>query len=610
MIIHYHWFMLRLLSFYLAAALGLYALLGGQLWLLVPALGLLVFGIWFFDGRDARFRAMYNAHWARPDEIKDAMIKQLNGDEVLLGYAYNEVVGLRSGVAGRKELGHVLFVGPTRAGKGLNATSNLLNWRGSVVVIDIKGEFYNMTAGYRSGVMGQDVFVLNPSTGAPTNQFDPFAERDTPEQLQATAEAILNPDGDGSNKAFALRASFVLTAAMMVAKEKGVPVLPFIRDCLAMGCERACLMLEKESKDPEVHRNLSFFVGMKPSEYNWEGFGNDKFLNNSWINLIAKMKYLVSQGIIDMTSGSDFKATDLLKKRTSLYMVFRESDLKYTVHSFGAVILAIIESIIKHYDLHPDEEFVPIMFVLDEAGRLAVPMLDELISTVAGRGMIALVYVQALSQLDKIYGEDGADTVKSGTHTKVFYTPKDPGTAKYISESSGRYMFGDNRTSEHPESGRSDTVGLNSRELITTDEVLKVPLGNVLIASNEYPMIAGYRMEPFTLPQAKVARTMKPPEVKRRTVPAAEEPVRKEVTAPVPEPELVPAGGERPAPAPAPARRPVAALALTLDEAPVVEAPVDFDLENDAPISPAPVVEVDDLADDMAAFERATRRSL
>ena len=584
MIIHYHWFMARLLVFYLAAALSLSAVLRERWWLLAPSLFFLLAGIWFFDGRDARFRAMYNAHWAKPEDISEAMVKQLSGDEILLGYAYGEVIGLRSGMAGRKELGHVLFVGPTRAGKGLNATANLLNWRHSVVVIDIKGEFHNMTAGYRREVMGQDVYVLNPSTGAASNRFDPFAERDTPEQLQATAEAILNPDGDGSNKAFALRASFVLTAAMMVAREQGVPVLPFIRDCLAMGAERATRMLERSSRNPEVHRNLAFFVGMKPSEYDWDGFGNDKFLNNSWINLIAKMKYLVSQGIIDMTSGSDFRATDLLKKRMSLYMVFRESDLKYTVHSFGSVILALIESVIKHYDLHPDEDFVPILFVFDEAGRLAVPMLDELISTVAGRGMIALVYVQALSQLDKLYGEDGADTVKSGTHTKVFYTPKDPGTAKYISESSGRYMFGDNRTSEHAESGRSDTTGLNSRELITPDEVLRTPLGNVLITSNEYPMIAGYRMEPFTLPQARLARTLNPPSVERRGGPAF--------------PPSQAGSHEEGTPV----------LSQAFETALGVNASVNFGTDDVVPVSPTSLTEAQDLADDIAAFERATRR--
>jgi type IV secretion system protein VirD4 len=135
MIIHYHWFMFRLLSFYVAIALGLYAVISGQLWFLIAALGAVGFGIWFFDGRDARFRAMYNAHWARPDEIKDVMIQRPRGDEILLGYAYDQILGLRAGVSGRKEMGHVLFVGPTRSGKGLNATANLLNWRGSVVVV-------------------------------------------------------------------------------------------------------------------------------------------------------------------------------------------------------------------------------------------------------------------------------------------------------------------------------------------------------------------------------------------------------------------------------------------------------------------------------------------
>jgi type IV secretion system protein VirD4 len=609
MIVRYHWFLLRVLVFYLAGIALLYGALLGPVWVIGLSLGLIIFGTLFFQGRDAQFRSMYSSHWARPEEIKDARLdlSKLTGQEVLLGFAYGEPLGLRMGLSGRKEMGHLSVVGPTRAGKGLHAIAELLNWRGSAVVIDIKGEFYNKTSGYRHQVMKQKVYALNPSSGAPTNQFDPFAERDTPEQLQATAETILNPDADGSNKAFALRASFALLAMMLVAKERGWMVLPFVRECLSIGPEKSMLMLEEMSTDPEVARNLVFFIGSKPSEYNWAGFGNDKFLNNSWINLIAKMKYLMGGGIIDMTSGSDFKSTDLLHEPTTLYMVFRESDLAYTVHAFSAIILSIIESIIKYYDLHPDEDFVPIKFLFDEAGRIVVPKLDELISTVAGRGMIVVVYVQSLAQLDKLYGEDGADTIKSGTHTKIYYTPKDATTAKYLSDNGGRYMFEDQRSSRNDDS-HSDTVGLNSRELITVDEALKMEAGRIIIASNEFPYIAGYRMEPFVLPQAQVARTLTPPPIVRKngTSPTSQAPARfaadfsSTQPAPVVHPGLEALNATQGV---APARFP----GLTLDDAPSVPM-MQVDLDSQTTPAPPILLDTSDMDEELAAFDLALKR--
>jgi type IV secretion system protein VirD4 len=46
--------------------------------------------------------------------------------------------------------GHLLTVAPTRAGKGTGQIiPNLLRWTGSCIVIDVKGENYLRTAGFR-----------------------------------------------------------------------------------------------------------------------------------------------------------------------------------------------------------------------------------------------------------------------------------------------------------------------------------------------------------------------------------------------------------------------------------------------------------------------------
>ncbi len=51
---------------------------------------------------------------------------------------------------------------PTRSGKGVGVViPNLLNWPDSVVVLDIKGENYDVTAGYRAR-HGQAVYAFSP----------------------------------------------------------------------------------------------------------------------------------------------------------------------------------------------------------------------------------------------------------------------------------------------------------------------------------------------------------------------------------------------------------------------------------------------------------------
>src|SRR2546426_4691521 len=84
------------------------------------------------------------------------------------GDALRRPCGLLLGRQGRELLrvggeGHVLTVAPTRSGKGVSAViPNLLDYPGSILVTDPKGENYAVTARWRRGL------------GAPVYAFDPF----------------------------------------------------------------------------------------------------------------------------------------------------------------------------------------------------------------------------------------------------------------------------------------------------------------------------------------------------------------------------------------------------------------------------------------------------
>src|SRR5207248_4316425 len=95
----------------------------------------------------------------------------------------------------RREIGNTLIVGPTRSGKGLLATSQLLSWQHSVIVNDIKGELFTATAGYRSTV--GKVYVIDPTGYG--HRYDPLQEKKTEDALLSAASQVLfqADEGDG-----------------------------------------------------------------------------------------------------------------------------------------------------------------------------------------------------------------------------------------------------------------------------------------------------------------------------------------------------------------------------------------------------------------------------
>ena len=83
-----------------------------------------------------------SARWADFRDMRGAGLFAENG--IVLGL-YNKSYLRHDGAE------HVLVVAPTRSGKGVGlVVPTLLTWAGSVVVHDVKGENWNLTAGWRA----------------------------------------------------------------------------------------------------------------------------------------------------------------------------------------------------------------------------------------------------------------------------------------------------------------------------------------------------------------------------------------------------------------------------------------------------------------------------
>jgi type IV secretory pathway TraG/TraD family ATPase VirD4 len=107
--------------------------------------------------------------------------------------------------------------------------TQLLTWEGSVIVNDLKGELFDLTAGYRSRF--SHIVVIDPRGLG--QQFDPLAGRTSEDECLAAALAMLDASHAGKDASdFVMRAAAMLAAIFRAAAIEGVPALLYARQAV------------------------------------------------------------------------------------------------------------------------------------------------------------------------------------------------------------------------------------------------------------------------------------------------------------------------------------------------------------------------------------------
>jgi type IV secretion system protein VirD4 len=141
-----------------------------------------------------------SAHWALPAEVLEAGIlpTDKNKGGVLFGAWEHKgkVQYLR-----HKGPEHMMVFAPTRSGKGVGIViPTLLSWDESVLVLDIKGENWALTSGFRHKILGQRTLKFDP-TSTDSARFNPLQEiridGNLVKDVQNIATMIVDPNGEG-----------------------------------------------------------------------------------------------------------------------------------------------------------------------------------------------------------------------------------------------------------------------------------------------------------------------------------------------------------------------------------------------------------------------------
>ncbi len=159
--------------------------------------------------------------------------------------------------------GHVLTVAPTRSGKGVSCViPNLLDYPGSVLVTDPKGENYAVTARWR-GAQGHVVHALDPfdvvggtASYNPMELIDPDSP-DVGDDARLVADMLILPEGREGEQAFWNEEARALLIGLILHVAASAPpelcTLTHVRRLLTLAPESAQQLLADMGRSEACH---------------------------------------------------------------------------------------------------------------------------------------------------------------------------------------------------------------------------------------------------------------------------------------------------------------------------------------------------------------------
>lgn len=162
---------------------------------------------------------------------------------------------------------HIMVFAPTRSGKGVGLIlPTLLAWEGSSIVLDIKGENWALTAGWRKS-QGQTVLRFDPSDPSGSSAaFNPLEELRIDTMLaipdvQNMAAMLVDPNGKGledhwSKAAFAMLGGALLHCCIMIRHSQKRTATLYDLSCMLADESRTIKALFEEMVKTEHEKFL------------------------------------------------------------------------------------------------------------------------------------------------------------------------------------------------------------------------------------------------------------------------------------------------------------------------------------------------------------------
>src|SRR5919106_6392446 len=192
---------------------------------------------------------LFPGRFAYKHELNTIEITAFDANHLLIGEGeYGQVYGVKP-TEKSPELGNLIKLGTTRYGKSSAELCQIVDWDGSEVIFDIKGEIYPKVAGYLA-TRGRLITIdLSEGLG---DQYDPLQGHTKDRELHKLAKHLVYDPHD-KETIFSERGAKMVTqiflAALELDDEFKVRPLPYLASLINLGVNEVAARLDDVSPD-------------------------------------------------------------------------------------------------------------------------------------------------------------------------------------------------------------------------------------------------------------------------------------------------------------------------------------------------------------------------
>jgi type IV secretion system protein VirD4 len=439
---------------------------------------------------------------------------------------------------------HVLLYAPTRSGKGISMIlPTLLSWKESAFVTDLKGELYELTAGWRQKHAKNKVLRFEPASATGSCCFNPMNELRLGTEyevgdVQNLALLIVDPHGRGMDRgdhwqktAYSLLVGCILHLCYK-SRVEGTPATFGELDRMLADSSREIKELWEEMRSyahvngqnhPVASASATDMLDRPASEA-----GSVLSTAKTFLDLYRDPTVAAN------TSRSDFKIRDLMHNNSpvSLYIVTQPNDkerLRPLVRIVVNMIVRLLADKMEFKGGRPKPTYKhKLLAMIDEFPALGkLEILQQSLAFVAGYGIKCYLIAQDINQLksrETGYGTD--ETITSNCHIQSAFPPNRLETAEHLSKLTGQTTIVKEQVTR---SGRglgvqsSTTMQEVQRPLLTPGECLRMPgpkkdvndmiteAGDMVVYCAGFPAIYGRQPLYFKDPTFSARAAVPPP---------------------------------------------------------------------------------------------------
>ncbi|OCM14645.1 VirD4-like conjugal transfer protein, CD1115 family [Streptococcus agalactiae] len=394
---------------------------------------------------------------------------------------------------------NVLVVGLPGDGKTFTFVKpNLMQMNSSFIVTDPKGVLVR-EVGTMLEENGYQIKVFDLVNLTNSDMFNPFKYMTSELDIDRITEALVEGTkrGDREGEDFWLQAKLLLNRALLGylyfdSQVRGYePNLSMVADLLRN------LKRPNEKKASPVEKLFKQLEKAMPGNYacrQWELF-NSNFeaeTRTSVLAIVATQYSIFDHEAVTNLIKSDTMNMDTWNtEKTAVFVAISETNKAYSflVSTFFTVVFdqlthqvdAIIQGQKKGYG---PEDLLHVQFIFDEFANCGkIPHFNEVLSSIRSREMSIKIIIQAISQLDSLYGLPARKSIVNNCAALLFLGTNDEDTMKYFSMRAGKQTIIQTSYSEQRGQRVSGTTSRQShqRDLMTPDEIARIGVDEALV---------------------------------------------------------------------------------------------------------------------------------